>query len=129
MLRLAARNAAALAPRARGMCSLTEGVTVDMVCRVFSCKVKDDAAAHQMDLVFDAFLDKAAEAEGCAGASRLVCKTDWDYKLIVKFEDLESLKLYMAETHEGIMKEFEPKIKALATTELHQQNFVYDDIE
>ena len=35
----------------------------------------------------------------------------------------------MAETHEGIMKEFEPKIKALATTELHQQNFVYDDIE
>ena len=73
-------------------------VEVDMVCRVFSCKVrhsqhlsreaapfhcrppthptthgvwqvKDDSSAHQMDLVFDSLLDKAAEAEGCAGAS------------------------------------------------------------
>ena len=43
--------------------------------------------------------------------------------------DCARAQLYMAETHEGIMKEFEPKIKALATTELHQQNFVYDDIE
>jgi len=27
------------------------------------------------------------------------------------------------------MQEFEPKITALATTELKQQNFVYDDID
>ena len=97
-------------------------------------QVKDDSAAHQMDLVFDSLLDKAAEAEGCAGtspvetrpkrrigrgrpvpgasrgwcgserrlqstswpqadpasdpacsrpgASRLVCKSEWDYKVI-----------------------------------------------
>ena len=91
-----------------------------MVCRVYSCKVKDDATAHKMDvrawttaaipctiryanlpsslvrsftlphlcpqLAFEDFLDRAAEAEGCAGASRLVCKTAWDYKLILKFE-------------------------------------------
>jgi len=35
----------------------------------------------------------------------------------------------MSESHDAIMQEFEPKIKAIATTELHQQNFVYDDIE
>ena len=97
-------------------------------------QVKDDSAAHQMDMVFDSLLDKAAEAEGCAGASpvetrpkrrigrgrpvpgasrgwcgsvrrlqstswpqadpasdpacsrpgaaRLVCKSEWDYKVI-----------------------------------------------
>ena len=97
-------------------------------------QVKDDSAAHQMDVVFDSLLDKAAEAEGCAGASpvetrpkrrigrgrpvpgasrgwcgserrlqstswpqadpasdpacsrpgaaRLVCKSEWDYKVI-----------------------------------------------
>ena len=50
-------------------------------------------------------------------------------QLIVKFEDIDSLKLYMSEHHESIMQEFEPKITALATTELKQQNFVYDDIE
>ena len=51
------------------------------------------------------------------------------HQLIVKFEDIDSLKLYMSEHHESIMQEFEPKITALATTELKQQNFVYDDIE
>ena len=82
-----------------------------------------------MDLVFNEYLDRAAEAEGCAGASRLVCKTEFDYKLIVKFEDIDSLKLYMSDHHEVIMREFEPRIKALSVTELKQQNFVYDDIE
>jgi hypothetical protein len=85
---------------------MCDGVKIDMVCRVFSCKVhrsqrtapesdstvplqathppghppthpathdvwqvKDDPAAHQMDLVFDSLLDKAAESEGCVGAS------------------------------------------------------------
>jgi len=117
-----------LAQRARGLC-MTEGVPIDQTCRVFSCKVKDDPTAHQMDLVFDSYLDKAAELNGVQGAARLVCKSEWDYKLIIKFEDLDSLKDYMGNHHEGLMEEFEPKIKALASTPLHQQNFVYDDIE
>ena len=50
-------------------------------------------------------------------------------QLIVKFEDIDALKLYMSDHHESIMQEFEPKIAALATTALKQQNFVYDDIE
>ena len=29
-------------------------------------------------------------AAGCAGASRLVCKSEWDYKFILKFDDIES---------------------------------------
>ena len=154
----------AIAQRSRSMCNLTEGVTVDMVSRVFSCKVKDDPTAHQMDCVFDAYLDAAAQAEGCAGASRLVCKasrcltlhrpagtlharmprtrtpeitvwllgpqTGWDYKLIIKFEDVDSLKNYMSEHHEAIMEDILPQIKELAVDgEVHQQNFVYDDIE
>jgi hypothetical protein len=87
-------RAARLAPRARGMC---ETVNVDMVCRVFSCKVADDATAHKLDCAFEDFLDAAAEVEGCAGASRLVCKTEWDYKLILKFEDVESLERYLSQ--------------------------------
>ena len=53
----AARGAAAR----RSLCNAGDGVAVDMVCRVWSCKVKDDATAHQLDLVFDAFLDEAAQ--------------------------------------------------------------------
>ena len=37
--RVAPRISAFAAQRARGMCDMTEGITVDMVCRVFSCKV------------------------------------------------------------------------------------------
>ena len=37
--------------------------------------MKDDPTAHQMDLVFDGLLDRAAEAEGCAGASPRVENT------------------------------------------------------
>uniref|UniRef100_A0A7S3FGB4 ABM domain-containing protein n=1 Tax=Haptolina ericina TaxID=156174 RepID=A0A7S3FGB4_9EUKA len=119
----------AVAQRARGLC-IADGVQVDMVSRVFSCKVKDDASAYQLDLVFDNMLDKAAEVEGCAGAARLVCKTEWDYKLIIKFEDVDSLKGYMTDHHDGVMAEFLPQIKELAVGgEVHQQNFVYDDIE
>ena len=35
-----ASRGSALATRARGMCDMTEGVTVEMVCRVFSCKAR-----------------------------------------------------------------------------------------
>lgn len=161
MLRRLAPAVSAIAQRSRGMCNLTEGVTVDMVSRVFSCKVKDDSSAHELDCVFDAYLDAAAQAEGCAGASRLVCKAsrrpdpldhpagitharrritqtsllcrsqmEWDYKIIVKFEDVDSLKNYMSEHHEAIMEDILPQVKALAVGgEVHQQNFVYDDIE
>ena len=38
-------------------------------------QVKDDPTAHQMDLVFDGLLDRAAEADGCAGALRHVENT------------------------------------------------------
>jgi len=55
--------------------------------------VKDDPAAAKLDLVFDEYLDRAAESEGCAGATRLLCKTEWDYKLLLKFEDIDSLKV------------------------------------
>ena len=57
-------------------------------------------------------------------------QTGWDYKLIVKFEDVDSLKNYMSEHHEAIMEDILPQIKELAVDgEVHQQNFVYDDIE
>ena len=55
-------------------------------------------------------------------------ESQWDYKLILKFEDVGSLNGYMADHHETIMSEFTPKIKELIVGDLHQQNFVYDDI-
>ena len=62
MLRAIATRARSVgAARTRSMCS---GVEVDMVCRVYSCKVKDDPTAHKMDLAFEDFLDAAAEFEG-----------------------------------------------------------------
>ena len=95
------------------------------VASAHTSQVKDDASAYQLDLVFDNMLDKAAEVEGCAGAARLVCKTEWDYKLIIKFEDVDSLKGYMTDHHDGVMAEFLPQIKELAVGgEVHQQNFV-----
>ena len=71
-----------------------------------------------------------AQAEGCAGASRLLCKSEWDYKLIVKFEDAESLEGFMNEHHPRISEVFTPSLQALAAGGVvHEQNFVYDDIE
>ena len=36
---------------ARPLCSMAQkGVEVDMVCRVWSCKVKDDETAHDVSL-------------------------------------------------------------------------------
>lgn len=83
-----------------------------------------------MDCTFDDMVDAWSEVEGCAGASRMVCKSEWDYKFILKFEDLESLQSYMKNDHERIMDVHMPKIKALAVdAKVHEQNFVYDDIE
>ena len=121
---LARRGAPSLA---RGMC---DTVQVDMVCRVFSCKVRSDQDAHKMDLAFEEYIDAAALVEGCAGASRLVCKSEWDYKLIIKFDDAKSLTSYMQDHHTAIMQEHLPVIEELAVDgAVHQQNFVYDDID
>ena len=82
-----------------------------------------------MDCLFDQMIDDASEVEGCAGASRLVCKSEWDYKFLLKFEDLDSLQAYMKNDHERISDAHMPGIKALAVGEVTQQNFVYDDID
>ena len=63
------------------------------------------------------------------GASRLVCKTFWDYKMILKFEDHDSIVNYMENHNDAINEAFLPRIQALAVGEVKQQNFVYDDIE
>lgn len=83
-----------------------------------------------MDCTFDEMIDDVADVEGCAGASRLVCKSDWDYKFILKFDDLDSLQNYMKNDHDEVMSTHLPKIEKLAVGgKVHQQNFVYDDIE
>jgi len=130
MLRALARVPLLARQGARTMC-MAEGVTIDQVSRVFSLKVKNDAQAHQMDLVMDEFLTTVAEqVDGYSGGSRLVCKSEWDYKVIMKFDDLDSLKNYMGEHHEPILGHYMPKIKELAVGgKVDQQNFVYDDIE
>jgi hypothetical protein len=92
-------------------------------------QVKDDPGAHKMDLVFDRFIDEVSMVEGVTGAARMVCKSEWDYKLILKFEDIDSLKAYMADHHEKVWNDFEPEVKELAVGDVKQQNFVYDDIE
>ena len=69
--------------------------------------------AHQLDCEFENWIDAVAEVEGCAGATRLLCKTEWDYKLILKFEDVGSLQDYMKDHHERIEAEHMPKLEAL----------------
>ena len=114
----------------RTMCTLTDGVQVDMVCRVWSGKVKDDSTAHALDCQFEDWLDVVADVEGCAGATRLLCKSEWDYKLILKFEDTVALKNYMENDHDRISAEHMPALEELLVGgSFKQQNFVYDDIE
>ena len=79
----------------------------------------------QLDCAFDEMIDDVAEVEGCAGASRLVCKSEWDYKFILKFEDLSSLQGYMKNDHERVMGIHMPNIKPLIVDQkMHEQNFV-----
>jgi len=82
-----------------------------------------------MDLVFDRFIEEVSMVEGVTGAARMVCKSEWDYSLILKFEDIDSLKAYMADHHDKVWGDFEPEVKELAVGNIKQQNFVYDDIE
>jgi len=79
-----------------------------------------------MDLVMDEFLTTVADrVDGYAGGARLVCKAEWDYKIILKFEDLDSLKGYMGDHHKEIFEAFKPAIKELAVDgKIHEQNFV-----
>merc|ERR1712010_161649 len=114
---------------ARPLCAMEQkSISVDMVCRMWSMKVKNDETAYQMDLAFDEMIDDLGEVPGCEGASRLVCKSEWDYKFILKFEDLKSLQDYMKNDHDRISDVHLPKIKTLAVGDIAQQNFVYDDI-
>ena len=109
--------------------TLCEGVEVDMVCRVWSAKVKDDPTAHKMDIAFEDFLDAAAEVDGVTGASRLVCKEHWDYKLILKFEDMDSLKNFLDGDHPALNEALKKEAAPYVVGEMTEQNFVYDDIE
>ena len=62
--------------------------------------------------------------------SRLVCKSEWDYMLILKFEDTDGLKGFMANDHERLDATFGPALRKLAVGgEIKEQNFVYDDVE
>lgn len=155
-----ARHVPVSAPSfARGLC----GVTIDKTCRVYSCKVSDDAMAHQLDLLMDEFIEHAESLEGYAGAARcappthpanapgvrhrrfqsamplhhsacspppppsvrrLVCKSEWDYKLILKFHDLAALKDFMANAHPQLQETFNPRFEELIGGKLHEQNFV-----
>jgi hypothetical protein len=118
-------SAGLLSGAPRGLC----GVSVDMTCRVYSCKVADDSMAHQLDLLMDEFIEKVEGLDGYAGAARLVCKSEWDYKLVIKFRDLDSLKDFMSNTHPQLEQTFKPRIEQLIGGKVHEQNFVYDDIE
>ena len=78
-----------------------------------------------------AVLDGLGEVPGCFGASRLVCKSEWDYKLIVKFEDAPSLTDFMKNEYTPLwVEQFKPQAEQLAVDgKIHEQNFVYDDID
>ena len=91
--------------------------------------VRPQFVAFDPAIVFEDFLDEAGQIEGVCGASRLVCKTFWDYKMIIKFEDHDSIVNYMENHNDAINEAFLPRIQALAVGEVKQQNFVYDDIE
>ena len=100
-------------------------------CVPLRSQVKNDVQAHRMDLVMEEFLESVvsktekAGMEGYVGAARLVCKSEWDYKIILKFADLDSLKEYMGNHHEDILKDFRPQIEELAVDgKMAQQNFV-----
>ena len=81
-----------------------------------------------MDLVFEDFLDEAGQIEGVCGASRLVCKTFWDYKMILRRGPRQHRELH-GEPQRRDQRGVPPRIQALAVGEVKQQNFVYDDIE
>jgi hypothetical protein len=103
----------------RGLC----GVTIDKTCRVYTCKVADDAMAHQLDLLMDEFIEQVETLDGYAGATRLICKSEWDYKLIIKFGNLDALKEFMASTHPALQAEFKPRMEELISGKVHEQNF------
>jgi hypothetical protein len=75
-------------------------------------------------------VEQVETLDGYAGSARLICKSEWDYKLILKFENSAGLKGFMNDKHGTVTEQWMPNIKALAVDgKVHEQNFVYDDIE
>ena len=59
----------------------------------------------------------------------MVCKTAWDYKLILKFEDMDALKNFLDGDHPALNEALKKEAAPYVVGELTEQNFVYDDIE
>ena len=70
-------------------------IEVDQVARLYSFKVPNERAAVQADLAVDEYIKNvvAAMYDGydLPSASRLVCKTHWEYKMILKLDAPEAL--------------------------------------
>jgi hypothetical protein len=76
---------------------------------------------------------RAAHLLSLAARSSLawqVCKTEWDYKLILKFQDTDSLTDFLSNHHPSMSSDFLPSMKEHTVDgKMKEQNFVYDDVE
>ncbi|QDZ20204.1 hypothetical protein HOP50_03g27220 [Chloropicon primus] len=106
-------------------------IPVNKVCRMVQCKVPDEAAGVEMDKLLDE-ADKVMKkgVPGYVGATRMICKSYWDFKSVMVFDSVSALEGYMeSEVKEKEIMPILEKAKAFAVDEdIKLQNFVYDQL-
>ena len=115
--------------RARQSVRAYAEIPVNKVCRMVQCKVPDEAAAIEMD----ALLDQADAAmkkgvPGYVGATRMICKSYWDFKSVMVFDSVASLEGYLdSDVKEKEIMPILAKAKDFAVDgDIKLQNFVYE---
>ena len=105
-------------------------VPVNKVCRMLQCKIAGEEEAVAMDALLNEADAVMKKVPGYVGSTRMVCKSYWDFKSVMVFEDVPALEGYMeSDVKEKEMLPLLEKAKTLALDgDVKMQNFVYDQL-
>lgn len=112
--------------------AFSEAATIPIhgTTRMVRLRVKDEAAALKaQEILAKAHQLLKKDGKGYVGATRFLCKSEYDLMVFFRFADLDSLKGLMGS--ETYSKKFTPLVEELNALDVkgkvHSQNFIADD--
>lgn len=99
------------------------------VVRGIELNVGDEPSAEKADEVAKKIDSALAQQYGpdYAGHNRLVCKSEWDYKVFFRFKTLDALKNVMETSPPALLNGIKEMEGIAKGGKVHVQNFVFDE--
>ena len=107
-----------------------QSIPINGTARLVRLKVNGEAnAIKAQEILAKGHQILKKEGKGYVGATRFVCKSEWDVYCFYRFTNLDSLKGFMgSDVKEKKLEPLLNELKALAFDgKAHSQNFVADD--